>query len=285
MFKYDVITSLNNPKIIEISKLKNTNYRSNVKKFKVEGIKSCMEALLFAPNKIDSVIYIESFVDYEEKNNKEIYKIIKKTLNYTNKIYPVTETVYKKLTNQHSYQGIMFVINDLDNICKIDNVVETDDIDNNHGTIILDHIQDPGNLGSIIRTAAAFEINTIILSDCVDVYNEKTISSTMGAIYKVHIFLVGELLGAIIKKFSESHRIIASTVSDDDHDLNSFKLQYDDIIILGNEGHGISPDIKEFNKYNVRIPMDSNTESLNVAIAASIFMWEYHKIPKNYKLT
>jgi len=153
-------------------------------------------------------------------------------------------------------------------ICEIPNAKLADI---SKGTyILLDNIQDPGNVGTIIRTADAFSIDGILLyGDSADVYNPKTIRASMGAIfrqrvYKIDIDTLYEINNTqIIGTSAESNAVCISDIS-----------LKDSIIVLGNEGQGISEELRNICTKMVTIPISKNSESLNVATAASIIMWE-----------
>ena len=150
-------------------------------------------------------------------------------------------------------------------VCKFINKNNIED-----KVLILDSIQDPGNMGTLLRTAKAFNFNTVFLSnECVDIYNDKVIRSSQGAIFKLN-FIFGDKV-EFIKKLSKTHNVYSTDVNNgiDVREVKNNKLA----LILGNEGNGVSKEIRDLNLNNLYIKMD-NTESLNVAVAGAILMYE-----------
>ena len=136
--------------------------------------------------------------------------------------------------------------------------------------LYLDGIADPGNLGGLIRSAVSFKVSAILLSeDCVDIYNPKVVRSTMSALFKKPIYQVShkDLLAL------SSHQLVAADLEGDK--LESYQWDENSILVLGNEAHGVSPDLKTSLK-RVTIEMEKNMESLNVNVAGSICMYDYY---------
>ena len=138
--------------------------------------------------------------------------------------------------------------------------------------LYLDHINDPGNMGTMIRTALAFNFDAVIISeDSVSIYNDKTLAACKGANYLIPVFVDD------IYKYKKDHIMIASTLSEKSINVNDLKLDNDKfILVLGNEARGISEGIKNNADIFVKIPI-SNIDSLNVSVAASILMYELSK--------
>ena len=127
-------------------------------------------------------------------------------------------------------------------------------------------INDPGNLGTIIRTAVAFDYDAIILSEgSVDLYNEKALAASKGSIFLIDAFY------ADIDEF-KNHKIVVSSLNDKSIDLNDCPKLDDFVLVLGNESHGVSEEITKKADYVVKIKISENIDSLNVAIAAGILM-------------
>jgi len=156
---------------------------------------------------------------------------------------------------------------DLIFVCEIPDFGSADFSSGNY--ILLDSVQDPGNVGTIIRTADAFSIDGVLLyGDCADVYNPKAIRASMGAIFRQMIFTVG------IETLRASKLRMVGTSADSSAKCVSNVNLSDSIIILGSEGQGISQELLSVCTEMVTIPISENSESLNVATAASILMWE-----------
>jgi TrmH family RNA methyltransferase len=192
-----------------------------------------------------------------------------------------SESAFDKISDEKSPEGIITVAKHIDKITKIatiDNIVKLLPLDST--VIALESLRDPGNLGTIIRSAAAFGVDTIIMSaDCADVYNTRTVRGAMGALFSRRILITDDF-PALIAKLSEcGRRTLAATLSPNAETLGEVKLLKNDCVVIGNEGHGLSAETVKACTNAVIIPMMSGVgvESLNAAIAASIFMWELTK--------
>ena len=138
--------------------------------------------------------------------------------------------------------------------------------------LILDEIQDPGNLGTIIRTAVAFNIDTIILSkDTVDLYSPKVIRASQGMIFKINI-VIADIIDAIKNLKEKNYEIIGTKVSSAKN-LKSLEKMNKFVIIMGNEGNGVKKEILDLCDKHIYIKMNQNCESLNVAVATSIILF------------
>jgi len=175
-------------------------------------------------------------------------------------VYLVDESIMDMLSPLKNPQDILFT-------CKIP---ESKNINFSTGThILLDNVQDPGNVGAIIRSADAFGIDSILLTEaCADPYNPKTIRASMGAVFrqKVSYITIEELKNINLN-------IIGTGNSSEYTDIKSADFK-NSVIVLGNEGQGISPALHSLCSEMITIPLTGESESLNVAVAASIIMWE-----------
>lgn len=302
-----VITSKDNQTIKEIKKLKEAKYRKE--KFIVEGIKMLEEA--FQENaKIETIIVRQGEDKIIEKvnellneknvecrnarNNEDIEsldnsknkisssRVIKDSNNYEKtenkmgnsndkpKIIEVSESVFNQLTDVKTPQGVIAVVykNNLqeNKLSKID--INADYI------LAIDGIQDPGNMGTIIRTADSANLKQILISkNTVDAYSSKVIRSTMGAIYRVKI-IECENLKDTLENLKDYNFKIVSTSLDTNNSI--YDIDYNKkVVVIGNEGNGISKEIQDISDYKVKIPMLGKTESLNASVAAGIMIYEY----------
>ena len=138
----------------------------------------------------------------------------------------------------------------------------------------LDNVQDPGNVGTIIRTLDSAGINTLLLSEtCADEYNTKVIRSTMGAIFRVKTYRESNLKEKLESLKKQGYKII---VTDLDTEANLFEYAFPSktIVVIGNESKGVSEEIKNIADVKVKIPMVGKTESLNAGVAASLMAYE-----------
>ena len=239
-----LITNVDNKKIKRYVYLKTSKGRKEEGLFIVEGMHMCYEA-----NKCGLL------VDLIVLENTEI------TFNYASEITYVTENVMKKISNLSNPTTVI-------GICKIN---DSSDIIGNH-ILVLDDIQDPGNIGTIIRSANAFNVDTIILStNSVDIYNDKVLRSTQGMIFNMNI-VYGDLLDIIPRLHDNGYTILGTNVNNG-IDVRSVKVNKF-ALIMGNEGQGVKPEIQELCDKNLYIKMNSNCESLNVGVATSILLYE-----------
>lgn len=251
-----LITSKDNEKIKEIKKLKQKKYRKD--RFIVEGIKMIREA-------------IEENVDIKMIVIRDGFNVNMNLNNYS--VIKTTENVFNELTDVVSPQGIIAVVNKPE---KGKTINEKEDY-----LIAIDGIQDPGNLGTIIRTADAGNIKQIIVSkDTVDCYSPKVIRSTMGAIYRVKVIEVDNLK----EKLEELKEIGFEVVTTEIDGKESFyEINYSKkIVVIGNEANGVTEDVRKVSDYKVKIPMIGRTESLNAAVAGGLMIYEYVRQKLNY---
>lgn len=232
-------TSTSNDFIKSIKKLNEKKYRDNQSLFLVEGEHLVLEAI---KHNIAKYIIVRDDYDFD----------------YDNKIV-VNNKVMKYISNLDNPSGIVAVCNKINNT-KIGSKI-----------LILDNIQDPGNLGTIIRSLIAFNFDTLVLSNnTVDLYNSKVIRSTQGMLFKINVIItdIEEFINSL-----DGYKIIGTDVVNGEN-VKNFKKIEKFAIIVGNEGKGISSNIKKLCSDNIYIPISNDCESLNVGVAASIIMYE-----------
>lgn len=240
-----LITSTDNKKIKEIIKLKQKKYRDIEKKFIIETENLIKEAYL--EDRLEELYVLE---------NEELSFDLEIPINY------VTEKVMNKI------KGI--------NTSKVIGIATQKESSEYIGTkyLMLDRISDPGNLGTIIRSAVAFLVDTIIVSkDTCDIYNDKVIRATEGAVFKINI-IKEDLKQAIDNLNKLNIPIYGTDVSSGEDVTNINNNKY--CIVIGNEGNGINDELKMQIDKNIYIKTES-VESLNVAVATSIILYELSK--------
>lgn len=239
-----VIESKENKKIKYLNKLRNNKYMNEEKKFIVEGKHLVEEAK-------KTGILIETYS--------------------TNEInYDVTNNVVS--SNVMQYISTLPSTPDVIGICKF--IPEKKVLGNK--IIILDGVRDPGNLGTIIRSAMAFNIDTIVLSkDSVNKYNEKVIRATQGMLFKVNV-IERDLLRFIPSLINDGYNVYGTDVLNG-KDITSINKTGKIAIVMGNEGTGVSKEVRSLLKENIYININKDCESLNVSVAASIIMYEISK--------
>ena len=270
IFNVPLITGRTNSTIVKISKLQNKKYRNEEKLFICDGIKLFLEAVNF-----DAKIKYVILNNNTEFDNNIINKINDLVANGTI-LLCVEDYIFDKLTTENAPQGIITVCEYLYKKHSFSN--EAFCSNENEKIMIIQSVRDPGNMGTILRNAVAFGIGRLIISsDCADIYSQKVIRSSMGAIFKLNITVCDNLNAAVISLKKQGRRVLGAVLRKDSLTLGKDKITSSDVFVLGNEGHGISDEILNACTDSIFIPMRENTESLNVAIAAAILMWEISK--------
>lgn len=251
----EFINSLDNSTIKKVKKLKQRKYREEEKKFLAEGRKFL--DFTYTP---DLIILKENFEDFENITTKlerfDCRKIV------------VNDRIFKELTSQENSQGVILVYPYCEtNIEKINNNI-----------IVLDKIQDPGNLGTIIRVADAAGFKDIILSKgSVDCYNEKCVRSSMGSIFNMNIVYMEEL--QLIQFLKEKkYKFLVTALENNSIEYTDITLNEKNAIIFGSEGNGVSDNFLKAADETVIIPIYGSAESLNVAMASGIILYKVREL-------
>ena len=253
------ITSKENKIIKHIIKLKEKKYRKEYNEYIIEGAKIVQEAIQ-EKAKIKQIIISENAI-----NTDLIQNHLKEELQKIDYIQ-VPSKIFKLISEVEKPQGILAII---------EKEKQEENIDVNQDIILaLDDLQDPGNLGTIIRTADSVGLKQILISKgTTEAYNPKVIRSTMGAIFRVKI-IECENLKETLKKLQKNNFKIMVTDLNIDKSIYDIKLQKN-VIIIGNEANGVSEEIKNMADTRAIIPMFGKTESLNASIATGVILYEY----------
>lgn len=246
------ITSLDNKLVKHICSLHQKKYRDMYKEFIIEGENSIIEALN-SNFEIVNVLY-----------SPELYEITSLNLN---NITPtsVTKEVMCKISDTITPQGIMAV-------CKIPENTFSNKFSK---VLFLDRIQDPGNAGTMIRTADAMGFDAIILSQgSADPYSLKVVRSTVGSIFHIPIIYNVNSIDTLTQLKHRNFTIYATALNKS-KSIEDTTIFSPFVLIIGNEGQGVSDEIKNISDYLIRIDMPGNAESLNASIAAGILMYKF----------
>ena len=254
-----IISSKDNELIKHIKKLKDKKHRDESNEYIIEGVKLIEEAVK-ENARIKKIIVCEDTTRTYEIPTHIMYEIAKYECVY------VTDKIFASITQVTNPQGIMAIIEKGDTDAQID---YTQDI-----IVALDDVQDPGNLGTILRTVDSIGLNQIIVSKgTADAFNSKVVRSTMGAIFRVKIIEV-ENLPQSIKEMRRHHFKLMVTSLQTENSI--YDIQFNKkIIVIGNESNGVSKEIQEMADEKAKIPMLGKTESLNASVAAGVVMYEY----------
>ena len=251
-----MISSTSNPQIKRLIQLqKKSKVRDEENVFVVEGLRMFAEV----PGERIEKVYI----------SESLYNRKKLDLNLQD--FPLeilSDNVFSHVSDTKTPQGILCVVKrkkyDLEALLKVENP----------HFMVLDNLQDPGNLGTIVRTAEGAGVDAVFMSkDCVDLYNPKTIRSTMGSIYRMP-FIYIEDIPKLLDVFRENGVTSYAAHLDGKNSYDQENYQSGTAILIGNEGNGLRDEVTEKADILVRIPMQGKVESLNAAIAASVLMFE-----------
>lgn len=255
-----VISSKENEIIKNIKKLKEKKYRDLNNEYIIEGIKIIQEAIQ-ENAKIKRIIICDDCEKNSNISQEMMYEIAKYECIY------VTNKIFTSLTDVKNPQGIMAIVEK--------NNVKEEEIDYNQDIIVaLDDLQDPGNLGTILRTVDSIGINQILVSKgTADSYNPKVVRSTMGAIFRVKIIECEDLEKTLKEIKKHKFEILVTSLQTEN---SIYDIKYNKkVIVIGNEANGVEEKIQNMADVKVKIPMLGKTESLNASVATGIILYEY----------
>jgi TrmH family RNA methyltransferase len=263
------ITSRQNPLIRQIASLHEKKYRDQSRLFLLEGVKLFEEALasdvpisyiFTTPDTLPRCLSMMGLKDESEAPEHLIC---------------LPESVFEKISTEKSPQGLLSVANYLDKR-HFSGTIYNKDVSGR--AFLLSSIRDPGNLGTIIRSARAFGVEHLILSpDCADLYNPKTVRAAMGTLFRQRITVVPDLSDAIGTLRRSGYEVYAAMLDERARSLASLTIGEKTAFVVGNEGHGIDAATASACTGSVIIPMAKDSaESLNAAIASSILLWHSH---------
>ena len=271
----EVITSRANGRIKGVAALLDKKGRAEQRRFIAEGVKLTLEAL-------DGGLPVEEIYVALSKKEQILDALSHRQGSQEHSGVSVTivdDSVFEKISTEKAPQGVITVIKYLDFffnkyiIYKEEFFLGTEE-----RALMLYSVRDPSNLGSVIRSAVAFGIEHILLSsDCADLYNPKTIRSAMGSLFKVKATVLSDVPSFIEAAKACGRRLFAAELRENSVPLNTVDIGRTDIVVIGNEGHGIDEEISKMCTSSVYIPISANTESLNASVAAAVFMWEQSK--------
>lgn len=238
------IKSSSNEKIKYIKSLSQRKNRKKYFQYTVEGLRSVEEAVMYAD--VDCIVMTSEWMD-------------KLDISGIKNVYTVPDFIFEKISETGSPQGLLAVVN----MKKEKNALKSDG-----AYIYCDNVRDPGNLGTIIRTADSAGFDGVILSpDCVDFYNPKVVRASMGSFFRMNVHESMDLSEL------ESYKLYGGILSDDTVDYRIVDYSGGIVIVVGNEANGVSDACKKMCT-PIKIPIYGGAESLNAAVAAAIMMYE-----------
>ena len=268
----EIITSRQNRYVSECAGLSDRKRRDSAGLFRADGLKLYAEAVLRGV----SIAYVL----LREHGGAEVAQTLSKVpgvggLSAAGRVLVVKDSVFDSLTSEKSPEGIITVGKHID---KIHDFVT---INNNTAFegeffVLLESLQDPNNVGTILRTCAAMGVDRVILSgDCADLYHPRTLRAAMGPLFSLPCSRVDSIPKAIAALRRAGHRVFAAALSDDALELGGTQLLRGDCVVIGNEGHGLSSETVGSCDCCLKIPMESGVESLNAAAAAAVLLWNF----------
>jgi len=258
-----MITSKENELIKRIKALSQKKYRDEYKLYIVEGPKMVLEALDYA--EVSNIVICEELLN----DKKALDSILAKASKRNVKVEYVNIKLFEWLSDTKTPQGTIALVKQNDNMLDLKSILKDKTI------FALDKLQDPGNLGTIIRTLDSAGIKHLILSnDTADPYNPKVVRSTMGAIFRLKIYKLDVELKDVLQSLKENGAAVISTALDTKKYYYDINFDENIVIVIGNESQGVSKEVQNISNYKIKIPMLGKTESLNAAVAASIIAYE-----------
>lgn len=253
-----LLTGKDNPHLKLIRSLSAKSGRKKAGAFVAEGKRLVEEALTYAAERVRFFAVSESFGE----KNKNFIKMLDET---GKSVYTVKENLFREACATEHPQGVLAVM-DLTGAPKAD-------MSSAQFILVLDGVSEPGNLGTIIRTAEAAGVDAVLLcGDCADVYNPKVVRATMGSLFRVPLMFGGP--DELVHLKESGFRLLTAALDGAEDDI---RLSADEkrAVVIGNEAHGVSETVLNLADIRLRIPMHGKVESLNAAVAAGILMYRF----------
>lgn len=253
------LTGLQNPLVKETAELKQKKYRQLRQQFLAEGLRTCEDAVACG---------FAEMLFYQQTEDKRTIKLLEAAAAKNIKLVCVSEQVMKKVADTETPQGIIAV-------CKMQSTSMEDLLASGKMLLVLDRVGDPGNIGTMLRTADAAGIGgLILLKGCADIYSPKTVRSSMGSLFHLPV-LAGIEEGKFVSSTKKAgYQLLVTALDSTAESLYKADLKGRIAFIMGNEANGASDTLLREADKKIYIPMQGRAESLNVAMAAGVVMFE-----------
>ena len=255
-----IITSRDNPRVKRLVKLQSSaRFRRQNGVFAAEGLRVCRDAML--SKAVIETVYVTqtALKKYADKLNA--------LMEYSGETVVLSDAVFSHVCDTKNPQGVLCEIKTLDK------TLQSVKIKNGGKFLALDNVQDPNNLGTILRSAEAFGVSGVILSeDCCDIYNPKVVRGSMGAVFRVP-FIVCTSIADFLGEYSNLSSY-AAVVDKDAEKITDISFEDSCVVVIGNEGNGLKEETISACQKKITIPMNGNAESLNASAAATVIIWE-----------
>lgn len=268
----EVIVSNQNKYVALARALGERKQRQKSSLFRFDGVKLLCEAAKRGVA-LEFLLIGEGACESVAEKAEKLYGLDINALNC--RIIVVSDQVFDKISEENAPEGVIAV-------AKYDNTrhreLSASEISAADGerVLLLESVRDPQNVGAILRTAAAFSVDRVIMGrDCADIYSAKTLRASMGAVFALNVDRVDSVSAAVTRLRSSGRRVYAAALDDRAERLGQTRFSTLDCVVIGNEGHGLSSKTIDACDSSVYIPMSDGVESLNAAVAASVLMWEF----------
>ena len=260
----ELISSKENKRIKYIKKLiSSASFRREEGVFAAEGLRLCSDALDSSAD-ILSAYFSESFCDRHPD-------FVGRAARSAAECFVLRDGIFSAASDTKTPQGVLFVIK------RLDKTIDFDKIKDNGKVLALENLQDPVNLGTVLRTAEAMGIDAVILSrDCCDVYSPKVARGSMGAVFR-QPFMIVDSMPDFIREFNSFGTSFAAVLDRASLPLDKCRFSGASLTVIGNEGNGLTPPCVAACSHKLFIPMRGGAESLNASAAAAIIIWEMIK--------
>ena len=269
----ETVTSAQNKYVSLARSLAAKKAREKEKRFRFDGVKLMCEAVKQGVN-IELALVAESELSSVVQKAEKLYGIKDNELNFP--VIRVADHLFERLSEEQAPEGVICIAEYMSelhsDICEGD----VERMDRGERILLLESVRDPANVGAIVRVAAAFGVDRLIISsDCADIYNSKTLRASMGTLFSTRVDRADDLTAVVGELCASGRRVFAAALNRSAHVLGELEIVDGDCVIIGNEGHGLSNEIIEACTGSVFIPMSAQVESLNAATAAAVLVWEF----------
>ncbi len=266
-YEAEYLKSRTGETVTRLSKLKDGKYRSEFGLYLAEGVKLTEEAL----DCVRCGLAVEMVVVREDAlENTRIDAALALAGGCGVPIKLTSPEAFEKISTEKAPQGILTVLRGREAAVPLKP-------EPTGRYLLLDNIQDPGNLGTVLRSAVAFGCDGLILQGCTDPTGPKTVRASMGALFRCPVMTTADLPDMVRQLRENGHRVLAAALGENDMLLGKAELLPGDCVVIGNEGHGVGEETIRACDGVLRIPMAPGAESLNASVAASVVLWEYYR--------
>ena len=271
----EIITSRQNALLVDTHKLSDRKHRTRQGQFRFDGVKLAAEALIHGVS-LRAVLLRQTDAPAV---TERVRQMSGRTFSDDTRVVLVSDDVFDRLSEESAPEGILCVAYAQQLLHKpwtADGSVPP----LHERVMLLESVRDPSNLGAIIRSAAAFGVDRLILSaDCADIYHPRAVRASMGTLFSQRIDRTDDIVSVVAALQKSGRRVFAAALDEGAERLGEIEIREGDCAVVGNEGHGLSAETIKACGHTVYIPMTERAESLNAAVAASLLMWGL--LPRN----